>query len=49
MRALGLDLGTRRIGVAISDSAGTVATPIETIERGRDKAQDNRRIADLIQ
>ena len=35
MRALGLDLGSKRIGVAISDEEGRVATPIETINRSR--------------
>src|SRR5579864_2332992 len=30
-RVLGLDLGTRRIGVALSDPTGTVAAPLQTI------------------
>ena len=47
MRALGLDLGTKRIGVAIADSAGTVATPYEVIARTGDRARDHRRIAEL--
>lgn len=29
---LGIDLGTRRVGVAVSDPTGTVATPLATIE-----------------
>lgn len=34
MRAIaGLDLGTRTIGVAVSDGMRTVATPLETIKR----------------
>ena len=33
MRALGLDLGSKRIGVAVSDSDGTLAMPIEVLER----------------
>lgn len=33
MRALGLDLGTRRVGVAVCDSAGAVATPVTTLTR----------------
>lgn len=34
MRPLaGLDLGTKTIGVAVSDSLHTVATPLETIKR----------------
>ena len=47
MRALGLDLGTKRIGVAIADSAGTVATPYEVVTRTGDRARDHRRIAEL--
>lgn len=33
MRVLALDLGERRIGVAISDSSGTLARPWRTITR----------------
>lgn len=35
-RALGVDLGTRRIGVAISDTKGTIATPYAVLERTSD-------------
>ena len=35
VRALGLDLGSRRVGVAISDREGRVVTPVMTLERGR--------------
>ncbi len=31
-RVLGLDPGARRIGVAVSDPTGTIATPLATIE-----------------
>ncbi|RMH72108.1 MAG: Holliday junction resolvase RuvX [Actinomyces sp.] len=48
MRALGLDLGSVRIGVAVSDSAGTLATPVEVVQRSGDRARDHRRIADLV-
>jgi putative Holliday junction resolvase len=47
VRALGLDLGSKRIGVAIADSAGTVATPYEVVNRTGDRARDHRRIAEL--
>lgn len=47
MRALGIDLGTKRIGVALSDSAGSVATPYEVVHRSGDRARDHRRIATL--
>ncbi len=47
MRALGIDLGTKRIGVALANSEGTVATPYEVVTRSRDRAGDHRRIAAL--
>jgi putative Holliday junction resolvase len=34
-RLLGLDLGTKTIGLAISDSALRVASPLETLRRGK--------------
>ncbi len=46
-RALGLDLGTRRIGVAVSDEDRTVATPLEVIDRS-DIPAAHRRIATLV-
>ena len=33
MRALGIDFGVKRIGLAVSDPTGTVATPLETLRR----------------
>lgn len=33
MRLMGLDLGTRTIGLALSDVMWTIATPLETIRR----------------
>ena len=35
MRIVGIDLGERRIGIAISDPTATLARPLKTIERGR--------------
>lgn len=49
-RVLGIDLGSRRVGVAVSDSAGSVAMPYEVLQRsaaGHD--EDHRRLADLVQ
>jgi putative Holliday junction resolvase len=48
MRVLGLDLGTKRIGVAVSDRSGTIASPLVVIERGPSLAADHARIADLV-
>ncbi len=32
MRTLGIDVGTRRIGLALSDPSGTLATPLRTLQ-----------------
>ena len=48
MRAIGLDLGSKRIGVAVSDRSGTIATPLTVLERRRDHAADHRAIAALV-
>lgn len=52
MRALGLDLGTKRIGVAVSNSDGTVATPLTTLERttkkGKRRAEVDRELKALV-
>jgi putative Holliday junction resolvase len=46
-RALGLDLGSHRIGVAISDDRRAVATPLEVVG-ARDRAAADRRIGEII-
>jgi putative Holliday junction resolvase len=43
-RVLGVDLGERRIGLAISDPSGVLASPVATLERGRDLADDHKGI-----
>ena len=48
MRAVGIDLGAKRIGVAVSDSGGTLASPLVVIERSGDVDADRRRIAALV-
>lgn len=45
-RSIGLDIGARRIGVAVSDSAKIIARPVEIIDRRR--ANPLTRIAELI-
>lgn len=47
-RALGIDLGERRIGVAISDGPGAGARPLTTLRRGRDVDADAAAIQELI-
>jgi putative Holliday junction resolvase len=46
VRVLGIDFGARRIGLAISDEDGRVATPHSTLDRRSDAAAA-RAIADL--
>ncbi len=43
-RALGVDLGERRIGLALSDPSRTVASPFEVLRRSGDAAADRRAI-----
>ena len=43
-RILGVDLGTRRIGLALSDPSGTLASPYEVLPRSGDRAHDHRAI-----
>ena len=44
-RVLGLDLGSKRIGVAVSDRSGIIATPLTVIRRGSAQSVDHREIA----
>ncbi|MEQ8719265.1 MAG: Holliday junction resolvase RuvX [Acidimicrobiales bacterium] len=48
MRVLGLDLGTVRIGVAVSDPIGIIASPHSVIRRGGDHGVDHDAIAALV-
>ena len=48
MRVLGVDLGTRRIGVAVSDGTGTLASPLTVIQRSGNPADDRAAIATLV-
>jgi putative Holliday junction resolvase len=47
MRLLGLDVGTKTIGLAVSDSRRVIATPLETIRR-RNFRTDMARLLALI-
>lgn len=46
-RLLGLDLGEKTIGIALSDTSLTVATPLKTLARGKFKV-DAKTLTDLI-
>lgn len=48
MRLLGIDLGSKRIGVAVSDRSGTIASPLTVITRGKTQRLDHEEIARLV-
>jgi len=48
MRVVALDLGSRRIGVAVSDPTGTLASPYQVLERSGDPAADHAAIANIV-
>lgn len=47
VRAIALDVGTRRVGVAVADPAGMIAMPHATVE-ARDRRKACAEIAELI-
>ena len=48
IRALGLDLGSKRVGVAIGDRTGTIASPLLVIQRSGSVRRDHELIAKLV-
>ena len=48
MRVLGLDLGGKRIGIAISDNDGKIATPLQVLIRSKNTREDYKKIDDLV-
>jgi putative Holliday junction resolvase len=49
MRCLGLDLGSKRIGVALCDPEERVATPLTVVERSKSRSHDQANIARLVE
>lgn len=47
-RRLGVDVGTVRVGVALSDPAGVLATPLVTLSRDLRAGGDLERLAALV-
>ena len=43
-RVLGVDLGERRIGLALTDPSGILASPHDTLERSGERGDDHRAI-----
>ena len=48
MRALGIDLGSRRIGIAVSDRTGTIASPLTMLQRSGSPRRDHEAIRRLV-
>ena len=49
MRAVGIDLGEKRIGVAISDSSGNLATPYDVVFRTGNRDQEHQQIRAIVE
>jgi len=47
VRYMALDVGERRVGVALSDETGTIARSLTVIERAS-RAEDHARLRDLV-
>ncbi|WLP91019.1 Holliday junction resolvase RuvX [Gordonia sp. NB41Y] len=47
-RRLGIDVGSVRVGVAVCDPDGILATPVETVRRDIGGGTDIARIAELV-
>jgi putative Holliday junction resolvase len=47
-RAVGIDLGTKRVGVAVSDAAQVLASPYEVIIRSGDLGKDRARLKAIV-
>jgi putative holliday junction resolvase len=47
VRAVGVDLGSKRIGIALSDLSGTIATPFDVLARTGSRRRDHDAIARL--
>jgi len=48
VRALGVDLGSKRIGIAVSDLSGTIGSALTTVHRSKSRRHDHAAIADLV-
>ena len=48
IRALGIDLGSKRIGVAVSDLSGSEASALTTVHRSSSRRHDHAAIASLV-
>lgn len=47
-RVLGIDFGSKRIGIAVCDARRTLASPLTVLDRSGDVGTDHRKIAGLV-
>jgi putative Holliday junction resolvase len=45
VRALGVDPGSKRIGIAVSDRSGSIASPLMVLQRSRSRQHDLHELA----
>jgi putative Holliday junction resolvase len=48
-RVIGVDLGARRIGIAVTDAGQVIATPVATLERGSTAEEDHQAVRRLVE
>ena len=48
VRALGVDLGSKRVGIAVSDTSGTIASALTTVHRSKSRRHDHAEIKKLV-
>jgi putative Holliday junction resolvase len=48
-RVLGVDVGTVRVGLALSDPTGTLASPLETVRRAKNGSDLDRLVALVVE
>jgi len=49
VRVVGIDLGQRRIGIAVTDSSGTIASPRATLRRSGNDEADRHQLVALVE
>ncbi len=47
MRVLGIDIGSKKIGIAISNQEMTLATPLTVVHRSSQKSEDHKTIMSI--
>jgi putative Holliday junction resolvase len=48
-RVLGIDLGSKRIGLAVSDRSGSIASPLSVLQRSKSARHDHDAIRRIVE